>query len=86
MQEEFWNAKYCNQLNNIIEEIKTNLEAASFSIDDTFELASRITLVLDRKEQTPYEQVQSVMFKGKKLIKLRFTPNGSEHERRDIAE
>ena len=86
LHEEFWNSKYCKQLNDVAMDAKRNVEGATFSIDDTFDLASRVQMQLDGKAIKVFDQVQSVMYKGRTLVSLRFTAGGAEAERKDVGE
>ena len=85
-QQQFWNAKRCKQLKDVKEDIKRNPSTASFSIDDTFDLASRVRVNLNGKRSKVYNQVQSIMYRGKTLCSLLLTASGAEHERKDISE
>ena len=65
---------------------KENRDVATFSIDDTFELASRVQMQLDGRPIKVFYQDQSVMYKGRTLVSLRFTAGGSEVERKDVGQ
>ena len=82
-ESEFWLAKRCKQLEDVKKDCKINPHCISFSIDDTFELATRVVVHLDNKPQKIYKQVQSIMYRGKTLVSLRFTAAGSETLKED---
>ena len=79
----FWTAKRCNQLRDVKLNIKSNPCKVIFSIDDTFDLATRIKVLLDNQQYKIYNQVQSIMYRGKTLVNLRFTVTGAESLRKD---
>ena len=72
----FWIAKRCNQLRDVKLNIKNNPRNVIFSIDDTFDLATRIKVLMDNQQHKI--QVQSIMYRGETLFTLRFTATGAE--------
>ena len=82
-EEPFWMAKRCKQVNDVKLEIKNDSKNITISVDDTFELATRVQVQLDNRRHKVYKQVQSVLYRGKTLIHLRFTAAGSESLRKD---
>ena len=79
----FWLAKRCKQVGDVKLNIKNNPRKVIFSIDDTFDLATRIKVLLDNQQNKIYKQVQSIMYLGKTLVNLRFTATGAEILRKD---
>ena len=79
----FYIARRTKQLRDIKTEIRKDNANVKFSIDDTFDLATRVQGLLDNEPHKIYKQVRSIMYRGKSLVSLRLTVAGSEILRKD---